>query len=199
MRGLAILTCFGAVALFAQMAEKEAALGQQVMNEIARQSKLVETPAAINALAQSLTLQPPITLKVIDSDKLLANTLPGGIVYVSTAVLQSTTRVELAGILAHEIGHSIARHGAPVEGENFATMPLTYIGGPTGICSRFVEPGSLVPKTFEARSVVFEAEADALGSQYLQRAGYEAAELKPIFERIRPMPPAPRKAPTLLR
>ena len=200
MRAFAILTCFGAVALFAQMAEKEAALGQQVMSEIARQSKIVETPAAISALAQNLAAQQPITLKVIESDKLLANTLPGGIVYVSAAVIQSTTRAELAGILAHEIAHSIARHGAPVEGGNFATIPLIYFGGRTGICSRFIEPGDLlVPNSFKARSVVFEAEADALGSQYLQRAGYEAAELKPIFERIRPMPPAPRKAPTLLR
>jgi predicted Zn-dependent protease len=172
MRAFAILSCFGAVALFAQMAEKEAALGQQVMNEIARQLRIVETPAAISALAQKLAEQQPITLKVIESDKLLANTLPGGIVYVSTAVLQSTTRSELAGILAHEIAHSIARHGAPVEGGNFATIPLRYSGGPTGFCSRFIEPGSLVPTTFELRSVAFEAEADALGSQYLQRAGY---------------------------
>ena len=38
-------------------------------------------------------------MKVVESDQALANTLPGGIVFVSTAVLKAAEPMELAAFL----------------------------------------------------------------------------------------------------
>jgi predicted Zn-dependent protease len=204
MHQLTLLTCLSAVIAFAQVSEKERALGQQVIKEIGRTWKIVETPEAVTAVAQNLSAHGPIEVKVIESNQLVANSLPGGIVYVSTALLQSATQPELRAILAHQIGHITARHGQTSVERNNASVPVIFMGGWVGICTRLTESGSLLPKTFEARSLAFEAEADSLASHYLQRAGYEVTDLKAAFDRLRAVIPedpkaTPRKPPTLLR
>ena len=202
MRRVAILAFVSALAVFAQTADKEVVMGQHLMKELGRKWKIVETPEAIAALAQSLSAQRTIDAKVVESDQPLANSLPGGIAYISTALLQSATRAELAAILAHQIAHITVHHGQTAGTGQLATVPMYFLGSSAGICIRTAEPGFLLPKSLEARSIANEAEADLLAVHYLERAGYEAAAVKPIFDRFpwtsRPIP-APRKTPTLAR
>jgi predicted Zn-dependent protease len=47
---------------------------------------------------------------VIDDKELNAFSIPGGYVYVNTALLARANDDELAGVMAHEIGHVVARH-----------------------------------------------------------------------------------------
>ena len=47
---------------------------------------------------------------IIEDDKVNAFTIPGGHVYVFRGLYELLTEEELAGVLAHEIGHVAARH-----------------------------------------------------------------------------------------
>jgi predicted Zn-dependent protease len=193
MRHLWTLVLFGATLTSAQNS-KEAALGNHVLQELGRRWKIVDAPEYMADIVQKLplTAQGPITVKVVEADQALANTLPGGIVYVvyvSTAVLKPAEPMELAAILAHEAAHVVAHHGA--------LAVLT--SGWAGICTRMTEPGSIVwPKSYEARAAANEAEADSLAAGYLRNAGYEMVDLGSVFAKLRSIR-SPRKAPTLIR
>jgi len=185
--------------LFALSTEKEDALARHFVQELGQKYKIVETPDAVAALAQSLSAQRSIDVKTIESDQPLANNLPAGIVYISTALVQSATTAELAAILAHQIVHATERHGQ-ITGRS--SIPLTFMGSSGGICMRGGDgrdSALLVPLSIKPRLVANEAEADLLAAHYLERAGYEAVEVQPIFDRLLRPTPAPRKTPTLMR
>ena len=53
------------------------------------------------------------TFKVVNSAEINAFALPGGFIYVNRGLSEAAqTETELAGVLGHEIGHVVARHGA---------------------------------------------------------------------------------------
>ncbi|MEE8276665.1 MAG: M48 family metalloprotease, partial [Alphaproteobacteria bacterium] len=53
------------------------------------------------------------TFTVIDSDVVNAFALPGGYIYVTRGLMAlASSEAELAGVIAHEIGHMTARHAA---------------------------------------------------------------------------------------
>ena len=182
--------------LFAWATEKEDALARHLLQQLGQKYKIVETPDAVAALAQSLSVQGAIDVKTIESDQPLANSLPAGIVYISTALIQSATTAELAAILAHQIVHATERHGQ-ITGR--ASIPLVFMGSSGGICMWGGDPALLVPLSIKPRLIANEADADLLAAHYLERAGYEAVEVQPIFDRLLRPTPAPRKTPTLTR
>ncbi len=50
---------------------------------------------------------------VLDSEEINAFALPGGFLFVNTGLIEKAeTESELAGVIAHEIAHGAARHGA---------------------------------------------------------------------------------------
>ncbi len=66
-------------------------------------------------LVSSLSDQmfPKYFFKVVDSPEINAFALPGGYIYVTRGILALfNSEAELAGVLGHEIGHVIKRHGA---------------------------------------------------------------------------------------
>src|SRR6202789_3575661 len=99
--------------------EKEMALGKQLATEVERQAKIVNDPVIaeyVNRIGQNLVrnsdAKVPFTIKVIDSEEINAFALPGGFFFVNTGVLlNADNEAEMAGVMAHEIGHVAARHG----------------------------------------------------------------------------------------
>ncbi len=175
--------------------EKEIALGQQLAIEVEKQAKMVDDPIVgeyINRLGQNLArnsdAKMPVTFKIIDSDSVNAFTLPGGHVFVHSGLIRVTeTEAELAGAIAHEIGHVAARHITRQETRaqlaNIATTPLILLGGWTGYAIR-QGAGLGIPLTFLSFSRAFEGEADLLGLEYMYKAGYDPTASIDIFERI---------------
>src|SRR5574340_274384 len=52
------------------------------------------------------------TFKVVKDDSVNAFAIPGGHVYVNTGLIKAAqNETELAGVMAHEINHAVARHG----------------------------------------------------------------------------------------
>src|SRR5437879_10268320 len=120
--------------------ELQMARGKGLAQEVERSSKLIDDPVVseyVNRVGQNLVrnsdAKVPFTIKVIDSDAVNAFALPGGFFYVNSGlILHATEEAELAGVMAHEIAHVAARHGAKnaTKGElaHMATIPLILLG-----------------------------------------------------------------------
>jgi predicted Zn-dependent protease len=114
------------------------------------------------------------TFTVLDSPVVNAFALPGGYVYVTRGLMAlAENEAQLAGVLAHEIGHVNARHGlnrvgAGVFGQ-IATIGLGILLG-----EEAAQIGNTVSGlALSAYSRDQEYEADLLGVKYLARAGYD--------------------------
>jgi predicted Zn-dependent protease len=175
--------------------EKQIALGKQISQQVETQSKVINDPVVseyINRLGQNLVRnsdsQVPFTIKVIDSDDINAFALPGGFFYVNSGlILAADEEAELAGVMAHEIGHVAACHAAREQTRGtlmqMMTIPLIFVGGPIGYAA-YEGAGLAVPLTFLKFSRGFEGEADYLGVQYMYKAGYDPAAFISFFEKV---------------
>src|ERR1041385_166026 len=115
--------------------DKEVAVGRQFAAEVDRTAKFIEDPIIteyINRVGQNLVLHSdakvPFTIKVLDVDEINAFALPGGFFYVNKGlILAADNEAELAGPMAHEIGHVAARHGVEQASKgqlvNFGMLP----------------------------------------------------------------------------
>ena len=178
--------------------EREIALGKQLAQEVERSSKLIDDPVVteyVNRVGQNLVrnsdARVPFTIKVIDSDEVNAFALPGGFFYVNSGlVLRAQEESELAGVMAHEISHVIARHGTKnaTKGElmQMASIPLILLG-PVGWAGYGLYEGLniAIPLTYLKFNRDAEREADFLGLQYMYKAGYDPNSYITFFERIR--------------
>ncbi|HMG32782.1 MAG TPA: M48 family metallopeptidase [Blastocatellia bacterium] len=174
---------------------KEVALGRQLAADVDRQGKFIDDPVVteyVNRVGQNLALHSdakiPFTIKVLDSDDVNAFALPGGFLYVNKgAILAADNEAELAGVMAHEIGHVAARHGVEQASKatiaNYAFIPLIFLSGGLGaIAYQAYQIG--VPLTFLKFTRGAEAEADRLGAQYLWAAGYDPNQFLTFFEKL---------------
>jgi len=128
------------------------------------------------------------TIKIIESDEINAYTLPGGFLYVNSALITTAQDVaELAAVMAHEIAHVAAHHAARQMSRSqvfaLATLPIIFVGGPFGIAMG--EAGRLITLLISSRfSWHFEREDDYLGVEYMFLSGYDPQALISFFERI---------------
>jgi len=118
------------------------------------------------------------TFTVIDSPIVNAFALPGGYVYVTRGLLAlARNEAELAGVLAHEIGHITARHAAERYGQNLATTIASAGLGILGGSAAASAGQSLGAVALSSYSRDQEFESDTLGVRYLSRAGYKTSAM----------------------
>jgi predicted Zn-dependent protease len=175
--------------------EKEIALGKGLAQQVERSAKIIDDPVIaeyVNRVGQNLVrnsdAKVPFTIKVIDSEEVNAFALPGGFFFVNSGlILKADNEAELAGVMAHEIGHVAARHGTrqATKGEiaNLATIPLIFMGGWTGYGIRQAM-SVLIPVGFLKFSRAMESEADLLGLEYMYKTGYDPTAFVDFFEKI---------------
>jgi predicted Zn-dependent protease len=175
--------------------QKEVALGQQLASQVDQQGKFIDDPVIteyVNRVGQNLVLHSdakvPFTIKVLDSDDVNAFALPGGFFYVNKGLLLAAdNEAEIAGVMAHEIGHVAARHGVEQASKaqiaNLAIIPLIFMTG--GLAYVLYNAAQIaLPLAFLKFSRGMEAEADMLGSEYSWAAGYDPNYLVTFFEKI---------------
>ncbi|MCU1266568.1 MAG: hypothetical protein JWM21_2886 [Acidobacteria bacterium] len=186
----------GMIAKMSGSTEKEVRLGRELAAEVDRQAKFIDDPLVteyINRVGQNIVLHSDakvaFTIKVIDSDEVNAFALPGGFFYVNKGlILAADNEAELAGVMAHEIGHVAARHA--VENQTKATLAeylamgaSIFIGGIPGMIYQNTAGLGLMGM-FMKFSRSAEEEADKLGVQYMYAAGYDPNAMATMFEKL---------------
>ena len=177
--------------------QQEIQMGQQYAAEINRQLPIVDDVQIhryINQLGDRIQRQPgnrdiPYTFYVVNIDQLNAFAVPGGFVYINRGLIEATDNLaELAGVVAHEIGHVEARHSAEMlERQQAAQVGLivgsVLLGGPPqGAAGAAVNVGAQAYFSHHGREA--ENEADAIAVKLLPGAGIDPAGLVTFFKEL---------------
>jgi predicted Zn-dependent protease len=130
--------------------------------------------------------------KVVNSSDINAFALPGGFIYVNRATIEAAQdEAQLAGVIAHEEGHVVMRHGTHQASEMvLAQAPLSILGGFLGQSGSLmgqlaqIGVGVGVNSIFLHNSRSNEAQADAVGTYVLYQAGYDPHAMAQFFQII---------------
>lgn len=185
---------------------EEVRIGQEFAATLLGAKPLVADPALqryVNVLGRWLVLQTdrpdlPWTFGVLDDSGFNAFAAPGGFVFVTRGlVARMRSEAELAGVLAHEIGHVLKKHHLRAVQKNAGMALLGDFLGAAGKGSGSPHP--------EARSALMnvgrklytsgldkedEFEADRLGVVIAARAGYDAYGLPAVLQALQAQNPA---------
>ncbi|MFZ1675823.1 MAG: M48 family metallopeptidase [Saprospiraceae bacterium] len=114
-----------------------------------------------------------------DPETINAFALPGGQVFITAALFNKLeNQDQLAGVLGHEIGHVVARHGA----ERIAQMELTQgLTGAAVIASGDYNTAQAAQMIANLVSMSYgrnqELKADNLGVRFMTETGYKPEEM----------------------
>ena len=125
--------------------------------------------------------QMPYSYRVLNANCVNAYTFPGGAMGITRGIMVDLdNEAQLAALLGHEIGHVNARHAAQRQGQAMvaavAATGINIIGsayGFGGITDIGTQLGASALLSSYSRDN--EREADALGQEYMVRAGYPAS------------------------
>jgi predicted Zn-dependent protease len=143
------------------------------------------------SLVRELGAQPfAYRFRVVAHRELNAFAVPGGYVYLHTGtILGAGSLSELAGVLAHEVGHVKGHHYARMREQTALPELLTTLAG-VAAAAATGEPGVAIAAlganvALQLRFTrEFEAEADELATTFVTRAGYDPHGIVRFFERI---------------
>lgn len=135
--------------------------------------------------AAQVDLPYPLTVRVVKSPIVNAFTLPGGQILLFNGLLKfADGPEEVAGVLAHEIGHALRRHPMEVFVKNVgaATLIGFLLGDVTG-GSVVVALAQFTVTSAYTREAEREADADAV--DLLNGANIDGSGLIDFFDRLR--------------
>lgn len=140
---------------------------------------------------------------VVENDEINAFALPAGYIYMHTGtILKARNASELAGVMAHEIGHAVERHvahnynkqRAAGLGHQLLVIGAAIFGGQTAAELVNLGGGLAAVAVLNSFGREAEREADAFAVAMLPEAGYDPRGLLTFFETLReeggPRPPA---------
>lgn len=134
--------------------------------------------------------EPVYHFRVIRDPSLNAFAIPGGYIYLHSGTVLAAGGVdELAGVLAHEIGHVKGRHVARLQEKTSFARILSTLAG-IAASAAVGDAGPMVVSqginvALQLRfSREFEAEADEMAVILMRRTGFDPAGLRRFFQRI---------------
>ncbi len=135
---------------------------------------------------------------VLNSGDVNAFALPGGYIFVNRATIEAArNEAQLAGVLAHEEGHVVMRHGTHQLSETMlAEAPLALLGSLVGQEDSFARKvveyvgAGVLEGALLKNSRSMETQADSVGAYILYQAGYDPHAPPQFFEIIKQEYPA---------
>jgi len=134
-------------------------------------------------LRDSGITSPTFSFTLLDSPDINAFALPGGLIYMNRGLLAYLdTEAELAGVLAHEIGHITERH--------HSRRKTAQMTSKVAAVSAYILTGS--GDVYDAASMYgaeiisgfgrdMELEADSAGAEYLHQTGYDVDSMLSVI------------------
>jgi predicted Zn-dependent protease len=183
--------------------QQERRLGESVMREIRRDPQYLDDPeiaAYLNGLGGALVAAAPgvrqdFEFFGIRDASINAFALPGGFIGVHTGLITaSDNESEIASVLSHEIAHVTQRHIARQIGiQKQMQVPMMIAMAAALLLGRSrpdlasgastaVQAGAVQSQLAYSRD--FEREADRLGFQTLQGAGFDVRAMAEFFEKM---------------
>lgn len=176
--------------------EEEWQMGAQLSQEVAKQVRLNNDPAVnayVRNMGQRIVQQaaPPFNqlpweFHVVEDPAINAFAIPGGHVYVNTGLIENADNAsELAGVMAHEISHVLARHSTEQLSRQYGLSVIAgaVLGQNPGalaqIAAQIAAGGAMARFSREA-----EREADEIGIQAMAAAGYNPMGMATMFEEL---------------
>jgi septum formation protein len=163
--------------------DKEVMMGQSVNRQVEKQLKFSNDPLDKKRVedigkkiaAVSDRKEIDYYFQVLDDDTVNAVSLPGGYVYVNTGLLEKVSNDdELACILAHEVGHIVARHSIK---KLQAMQSYSLLRLLVAVAPGTQEVGTAADIAFNQFLLGYSREdellADQLGARYAKLAGYD--------------------------
>lgn len=178
--------------------EQEIYLGEAVAEHIQRDYRVIEdteVTAYLTKIGERLTKHLPLNkLKfqffLVDLPDANAFVIPGGRIYVGRKLVAAAqSEDELAGVIAHELGHLVAHQGAIDTTRMFKeVLGVTSVGDRRDVFDKYNQlienfqrkPGAFKPADREKGQLF----ADQAGMYALVAAGYEAAAMARFWDRI---------------
>jgi predicted Zn-dependent protease len=176
---------------------REKALGAQIAASINARVPLVQDVPLnlyVNDLGQLLARhseRPDLQYHfyIVDTDAVNAFALPGGYIYVDRGLIQRTRDVsELAGVLAHEIGHVALRHGAKNLQRQMRTSSMstvlyrTILGRDPLLDQQALQLGNELWAAGHSRAD--EAAADSEAVRYMIASGVDPRGMLSLFNEL---------------
>ncbi|OKH24354.1 M48 family metallopeptidase [Chroogloeocystis siderophila] len=176
-----LLGPFSAVQTTAMLLRGESAVGESVANQAREQLEIVTDKAVVdyvNEIGQRLAQVAGRNdfkyefYVVLDKD-LNAFALPGGKVFINAgAITSAQSEAELAGLLAHELAHTVLSHGFQLVAEGNLVANVTQF---------FPYGGTVANLVSLNYSREMEQQADVLGTRLLASTGYAADGLRNLM------------------
>lgn len=176
-------------------AKEEVALGLQALPSLTRQYGGASTsPAAryVEEVGRRVVSQSsaarsgyPFRFTLLaDRRTINAFALPGGPVFITEALLSRLgDEAQLAGVLGHEVGHVVARHGAQQLAKAKLAQGLVLA---TGVASDDANKARLAAAVGQLVTMKYgrddELQSDALGVRFMAEAGYDPAAMLEVMK-----------------
>lgn len=174
--------------------EREVQMGRSIDLQITKEYKLLDDPliqSRVEEIGKKITnvcdrKDIDYNFKVLDDDEINAVSLPGGYVYVFKGLLDKIAGDdELAAVLAHEVGHIVARHSIKklqaMMGYSFLRLLTVQIPG-TG------DVGAAADAAFTELILGYSRDdellADQLAARYAKLAGYNPKGMISFLEKL---------------
>ena len=180
--------------------QQDVQLGKQNAAQVDKQMPMLNDPTTVNYLNRLgkhlATFEPnnqsiyAWQFKVINTSDINAFALPGGFIYVNRGTIEAAQdEAQLAGVIAHEEGHVVMRHGTHQASEMaIASKPLSILGAVLGAGGSAVGTvsqavlGLGVNSIFLHNSRGIEAQADQVGTYTLYQSGYNPYAMAQFFQ-----------------
>ena len=185
-----LAACVPGFALISE--EQEAQIGHQVHEQVVQEFQVLDSPEMVDYLRtltaelvehQEETPEDFEVFLVVDPT-VNAFAVPGGNIYIHSGLVEAAgNESDLAGVLAHEMGHVIERHGAEQLTRMFGLELLAAValGQDPGILEQLgAQVGGTTVLLAYSRSA--EREADDIAVKYTHAAGIDPRGLVRFFE-----------------
>ncbi len=174
--------------------DREVSMGQAIAKQVEKEYKPVNDPLIQNRVEligkkiAAVCDRKDITyhFMAIEEDEVNAVSLPGGFVYVNKGLVDKVSSDdELAGVLAHEVGHIVARHSIK---KLQAMMSYSLLRILSIQLPQTAETGNAADIAFTEIMLGYarddELLADQLAARYMKLAGYNPQGMITFLEKL---------------